>query len=87
MPQDIAKIKHLVKYLVDQDGWRKPNPSALSPAGEYNLYLGITKEAGPDLIATHTAEPGVFQGHAFIVEAAVSLGGNKTLEQGINIYR
>lgn len=82
----------------------------LSPAGEYNLRLGIIKELHPDMVATysgrlylmstviwiiyfifliiHLNEVGrglscslflysaqVFEGHPFIVEAGVSLGG------------
>ena len=83
----VDKVKHVVKYLTDQTDWRPPKSDALSPAGEYLLYLGIAKEADPDLIATHTSEPGVYQGHAFIVEAAVSLGGNKSMSTGYNIFR
>ncbi len=122
----------------------------LSPAGEYNLRLGVMKELRPDLIATHQGTllrgpgsqgveakgPGcwaracasgcvrlrgvrrvaaavsllvtagvddggsgggcvcgaragdvrVFEGHAFIVEAAVSIGG-RDVKPGINVFR
>ena len=44
-------------------------------AGEYNLRLGVMKELAPELIATHQGDVRVFEGHAFIVEAAVSVGG------------
>ena len=44
------------------------------------------KEMKPDMIVTHVERAHVFQGHAFIVEAAVSLGG-KTVEPGINVFR
>ena len=75
----------------------------LSPAGEYNLRLGIMKELKPDMVATWQDQyvglpirsqsvacwlpedvlltrqclnrPQVFEGHPFIVEAGVSLGG------------
>ena len=52
-----------------------PDGSCLSPAGEYNLRLGIMKELDPDMIATFTEKCRVFEGHPFVVEAAVSLGG------------
>ena len=55
-------------------------------AGEYNLRLGVIKELHPDLIATHQSDARVFEGHAFIVEAAVSLGG-QIVKQGINVHR
>jgi DNA topoisomerase-6 subunit B len=51
--------------------WPPPDGGALSPAGEYNLYLGITKEFTPDMIATASEPASVFEGHAFIIEAAV----------------
>eukprot|EP00879_Flechtneria_rotunda_P009403 GHRR01009845.1.p2 GENE.GHRR01009845.1~~GHRR01009845.1.p2 ORF type:complete len:267 (+),score=119.03 GHRR01009845.1:2558-3358(+) len=44
------------------------------------------KELRPDLIATYAGDVRVFEGHAFIVEAAVSIGGRE-LKPGINVYR
>jgi DNA topoisomerase VI subunit B len=44
------------------------------------------KEVHPDMIATHEEPARVYQGHAFIVEAAVSLGG-KSVSPGINVFR
>lgn len=64
----------------------KPDGSSLSPAGEYNLRLGITKELQPSMIATHAEPADVFEGHAFIIEAGVALGGN-ALKPGINVFR
>ncbi|KAG2493640.1 hypothetical protein HYH03_008157 [Edaphochlamys debaryana] len=63
-----------------------PRGDHLSPAGEYNLRLGVMKEVHPDLIATHQGDVKVFEGHAFIVEAAVSVGG-RDVKSGINSYR
>ena len=60
--------------------------AALRTAGEYNLRLGIGKEVQPELVATHQGEARVLEGHAFIVEAAVSLGG-RDIRPGINVYR
>lgn len=51
------------------------------PPGEYNLRLGVMKELHPDLIATHQGDVRVFEGHAFMVEAAVSVGG-RDIRQG-----
>ena len=65
-----------------------PRPSGwcLSPAGEYNLRLGIMKEMGPHLLATHATSALAFEGHPFVVEAGVALGGRLSRE-GISVYR
>lgn len=55
-------------------------------AGEYNLRLGIMKELLPEMVATHQGSVGVHAGHAFIVEAAVSVGG-RNIKPGLNIFR
>eukprot|EP00049_Salpingoeca_infusionum_P004710 m.82729 g.82729 ORF g.82729 m.82729 type:complete len:1030 (+) comp12697_c0_seq8:104-3193(+) len=81
------ELQHLVEFLTSpQRKWRNPSKTILSPAGSYNLYLGITKELKPDLIVTYVESTQVYQGHPFIVEAAVSLGG-KSVQAGINVYR
>lgn len=72
--------------LLQMARFDKPDGSCLSPAGEYNLRLGITKELQPSMVATHAESPDVFEGHAFIVEAGVALGGN-ALKPGINVFR
>jgi len=58
----------------------------LSPAGEYNLRLGILKELAPEYVATACQPVEVFEGHPFVVEAAVAVGGCKA-KPGINCYR
>jgi len=78
-------LMHIQKTLRSRE-WPKPDGKALSPAGAYNMYLGIIKEFNPDLVVTTQEAPRVYEGHAFIVEAAVSLGG-KTLGVGINPIR
>ena len=66
-----------------------PDGKNLSPAGEYNLRLGVMKELKPDLVATYQGDPKALEGHAFIVEAAVSIGGKDgTVEQNqLNVFR
>eukprot|EP00878_Enallax_costatus_P004292 GHUV01004523.1.p1 GENE.GHUV01004523.1~~GHUV01004523.1.p1 ORF type:complete len:513 (+),score=171.62 GHUV01004523.1:484-2022(+) len=80
--QQIVRLHQLLHEVRFSD----PSGSHLSPAGEYNLRLGVMKELHPDLIATYAGDVRVFEGHAFIVEAAVSIGG-KELKPGINVYR
>ena len=86
-PKDLtAPQAARLHQLLHEARFDDPSGEHLSPAGEYNLRLGITKEARPDLVATHAGEPRVLEGHAFIVEAAVSLGG-RDIRPGINVYR
>eukprot|EP00798_Chlamydomonas_sp_ICE-L_P022158 gene22158-29222_t len=76
---DCITAAHAVRF-------NDPNGNHLSPAGEYNLRLGVMKELKPDMIATYQGDTRVFEGHAFIVEAAISMGG-KDVRNGLNIYR
>ena len=63
-----------------------PGGECLSPAGEYNLRLGVMKEMRPELVATYSGPPCACHGHPFKVEAAVSLGG-KDVKPGLNVFR
>ncbi|KAF8398467.1 hypothetical protein HHK36_017395 [Tetracentron sinense] len=80
--QQIVRIHQLFRQAKFDD----PSGNCLSPAGEYNLRLGIIKELHPDMVATYSGSPQVFEGHPFIVESGVSLGG-KDVKQGLNIFR
>jgi DNA topoisomerase VI subunit B len=81
-----AKQAVRLHQLLHEARFPDPPGDHLSPAGEYNLRLGIAKELCPDLVATHQGEARALEGHAFIVEAAVSLGGSG-IKPGLNIYR
>nr|CAB3453005.1 unnamed protein product [Digitaria exilis] len=80
--QQLVRIHQLFRQAKFDD----PSGDCLSPAGEYNLRLGIIKELHPDMVATHASSPQVFEGHPFIVEAGISIGG-KDVKQGLNIFR
>ncbi|KAF3448921.1 hypothetical protein FNV43_RR09638 [Rhamnella rubrinervis] len=80
--QQIVRIHQLFRQAKFDD----PSGDCLSPAGEYNLRLGIVKELHPDMVATYSGSAQVFEGHPFIVEAGVSVGG-KDVKQGLNIFR
>ena len=82
---DVSKIRKMVDKI-QQEEFDKPSGSELSPAGEYNLHLGIMKEMRPDMIATNTAEVCEVSGHPVLVEAAVSLGGRR-MKEGITVHR
>ncbi|KAM7497260.1 hypothetical protein LguiA_021674 [Lonicera macranthoides] len=80
--QQIVRIHQLFRQAKFDD----PSGDCLSPAGEYNLRLGIIKELQPDMVATYSGSAQVFEGHPFIVETGVSVGG-KDVKQGLNIFR
>ena len=79
------KQVHQLTHLLQEAKFERPSSDALSPAGEYNLRLGIIKELAPDMVATFRDEAGVSEGHPFVVEAAVSVGGR--CKPGVNVYR
>ncbi|KAL7484133.1 hypothetical protein ACHAW6_009786 [Cyclotella cf. meneghiniana] len=84
---DDKLITRLVQLLrTSDDLFKSPDGGCLSPLGEYNLNLGIQKVVEPDIIATARDKPGAYDGHPFIVEAAVSLGG-KDAKEGITVVR
>jgi len=87
-PVDLTnkQITRLVQLLRQVQLFKAPDGSCLSPLGEYNLNLGIQKVLEPDLIATARDKPGAYEGHPFVVEAAVSLGGSNQKE-GITVVR
>ena len=81
------QITRLVQLLRSAGNlFKSPDGACLSPLGEYNLNLGIKKVVEPDVIATARDKPGAYDGHPFIVEAAVSLGG-KDAKEGITVVR
>lgn len=47
-PQQVARLHQLLQ----EARFRDPDGGHLSPAGEYNLRLGILKEIQPDMVAT-----------------------------------
>ncbi|KAK3265091.1 DNA topoisomerase 6 subunit B [Cymbomonas tetramitiformis] len=63
-----------------------PDGDCLSPAGEYNLRLGIMKELRPSMVATFEGGVQVHEGHPFIVETGVSLGG-RDINAGLHVFR
>lgn len=80
------QITKLVQVLRTVSLFKAPDGSCLSPLGEYNLNLGIRKVLEPDFVATARDRPCAYEGHPFVVEAAVSLGG-KDVKEGINVVR
>ncbi|KAJ8600296.1 hypothetical protein CTAYLR_000707 [Chrysophaeum taylorii] len=83
LPSTPNAVARLSRFLRDAK-CKPPDASVLSPVGEYNLRLGITKEIKPSYVATHTARPSSHSGHPFIVEAAVSVGGDEGIYRFAN---
>lgn len=80
------QITRLVQLFHQVQLFRPPDGSCLSPLGEYNLRLGIHKVLQPEFIATSRDKASAYEGHPFVIEAAVSLGG-KQVKEGVNVYR
>jgi len=80
-----ASIQQLTHFLHEAK-FPPPDASCLSPAGEYNLNLGILKEFKPKMVATAVSKPGAYAGHPFLVEAAVALTVNDR-NPGISTFR
>jgi DNA topoisomerase-6 subunit B len=80
-------VHQIAQLLRDTTAFPDPDADCLSPAGEYNLRLGIMKEIEPELVATASSKPGVHAGHPFLVEAAVAIGGKDANKPGISVYR
>ncbi|KAL0240819.1 hypothetical protein GEMRC1_006055 [Eukaryota sp. GEM-RC1] len=81
-----SDVASLVK-LFSEIKFPEPDGDCLSPAGEYNLRLGIMKEINPTFVATYQHTVSVFEGHPFIVEAGpgsdvVTKTANKDVKWG-----
>ncbi|KAH0855144.1 LOW QUALITY PROTEIN: hypothetical protein HID58_020453, partial [Brassica napus] len=66
--QQMVRIHQLFRQAKFDD------PSG-DPGRRIQSSLGIIKELHPDMVATHSGSAQVFEGHPFIVEAGVSVGG------------
>ena len=75
-----------IQQLLASARFSDPSGECLSPAGEYNLRLGVMKELGPDWIASYASPALACGGHPLIVEACVSLGG-RDVKPGFNVFR
>ena len=86
-PKEVTETQATrVQQLLSYARFADPSGDCLSPAGEYNLRLGIMKELAPDWIASFVGSPLACGGHPLIVEACVSLGG-KDVKAGHNVFR
>ncbi|MHA2089944.1 MAG: DNA topoisomerase VI subunit B, partial [Candidatus Kariarchaeaceae archaeon] len=52
-----------------------PKGDALSPLGANRLRKGLEKELNPDFVEALTRLPRAYEGHPFVIEAAIGYGG------------
>jgi len=83
---DLNHVRQIHALFQSVTRFADPSGACLSPAGEYNLRLGVMKELRPELVVTHAESAGAFEGHPFIVEVAVALGGS-VMKPGLSVYR
>jgi len=83
----VKKQIHMITSLLHQAHFDPPDGKALSPAGEYNMRLGIIKEIGPMFVSTTSSKCNSHQGHPFVIEAGVCIGGEKISKPGLSIFR
>jgi DNA topoisomerase VI subunit B len=65
----VVRLHQLLKEAKFSD----PNGHHLSPAGEYNLRLGVMKELRPELIATYQGKQARGEGARVVVACALNL--------------
>jgi DNA topoisomerase-6 subunit B len=81
-------LDRLYKSLKSFEGFISPSSEVLSPIGEKIFYEGIKKEFSPEYIDVITRPPSSYQGHPFIIEAALAYGGTIPGNPGeIVLYR
>jgi DNA topoisomerase-6 subunit B len=65
-----------------------PKGDALSPLGADRLRKGLEKELEPDFVEARTREPRAYEGHPFVIEAAIGYGGGvskATASKGVTV--
>ena len=82
---DPKQINRLCQILTSVKEFAAPDGKCLSPAGEYNMRLGIDKMYEPDMLFTASESPSAYDGHPFVIEAAVAFGGK--CREKLNVTR
>ncbi len=84
------EILHLGQAMRNYKFFLPPDAKCLSTIGTDLLIKGIKKEFNPEFVVAVTRPPSVYEGHPFIVEAAIAYGGNVSSPQcpgDINLFR
>ncbi len=76
-PRELAEeeIQKLFNTIKNYDKYRPPLSSALSPLGREVIEAGLKRIFEPEFLYAVSRSPRSYEGHPFIVEAALSYGG------------
>ena len=66
---------------------RSPPTNCISPIGEELLEKGLRKEINAEFYCATTRPPAVYRGNPFVVEAAISFGGEQNSEEPVRVMR
>ena len=80
------ELTQLATALRSYEGFLPPDVTHLSTLGPELLEAGVRRLLNPEFCATVTRKPRAYEGHPFVVEAAVAYGGPK-LKPGITVFR
>ncbi len=79
-------LTRLASALRSYQGFLPPDASYLSTLGPELLEAGVRRLLAPEFCKVVTRKPQAYEGHPFVVEAAVAYGGPK-LKPGITVFR
>jgi len=69
------EVQKLFSIIKNYDKYRPPLTTSLSPLGREVLEAGLKRVFEPEFLYAVTRSPRSYEGHPFIVEAAISYGG------------
>lgn len=84
------EILHLGQAMKSYKYFLPPDAQCLSAIGANLLVKGIKKEFNPEFVIAVARKPSVYEGHPFIIEAAIAYGGGISPPQGpgdVNLFR
>lgn len=71
-----SEIQRLFNIIKSYDKYKPPSATSLSPLGREVLEAGLKRIFEPEFLYAVTRSPRSYEGNPFIVEAAISYGGN-----------
>jgi DNA topoisomerase-6 subunit B len=77
---DIVKIMQKSKIM-------NPPTDCLSPIGDAALRKSLKTDLAPEFITTISRPPSVYRGNPFLIEAAITYGGETESEKSVDIIR
>ncbi|MGC8555976.1 MAG: DNA topoisomerase VI subunit B, partial [Conexivisphaera sp.] len=87
-PRDLSdpELSRLASALRSYTGFLPPDASYLSVLGHELLEAGVRRLLDPEFCRTVVRRPQAYEGHPFVVEAAVAYGGPR-LKPGLTVFR